>query len=526
MHRARPYLFLVAISLALTPGCEEAHEADLLDVTSVGPDELGPGHPLVVEGGPFAIHHPVSVRLVGELARPFEASEPIREDFPAQAVAEDRIEVRFAERTLTQRFGRSTFHGRIEVREEAEWEGLPGAVLGRASDVSFDLVPARAIDADGRSLDRVLGLTWAAASERGLEIASVEPDGRAAGLGLAEGDVVVRAGDARFVRGDAPVVPPDVVDLALVVARAGEAERDVACVIGDRRDDEAAYELAHLIEVAILLGWIALLRSLPLSSLEYASPRPASALTRPSAALVARAAGSVVLAYALVRVAMAGVLPSAPFVIAAVSGLRAALCFADARGDVRALPTALGSGIGLAAGLSVLPVALGDADLAALARDGGAGPLAWPIFAQPAGPIALALVGVSVASVRMSARPLAVADDLLVLGIGSLVAIEGTAIVPSGRAGLVAVTLTSAIVTWVLAQLRGRAKGLPAGIAVLALVALSAISLGAWTMADPSALDRATMAETVLGMCITLAIALVHRATSARAPARVAHALL
>jgi hypothetical protein len=156
---ARPYLYFCALLLTGAAGCEEAREADLLDIASVGPSELDPGHPLVVEGGPFAIHHAVRVRLIGELVRPFSEPEAIAEELPAQAVSEGRIEVAMPEATLRDRFGRATFRGRVEVREEARWGGDPGAVLGREPGVVIDFVPARRTETSEHSLDRVLGVT-------------------------------------------------------------------------------------------------------------------------------------------------------------------------------------------------------------------------------------------------------------------------------------------------------------------------------------------------------------------------------
>ncbi len=526
MLAARRYLCLYALAISALGGCEEAHEADLLDISSVGPTELDPGHPLVIEGGPFAIHHAVSVRLVGELARPFVAPEAIAEDFVAQAVSEDRIEVSLSEHTLRERFGRATFHGRVEVREDALWEGTPGAVLGRESGVVIDLVPPRAMDSSDRSLDHVLGVTWMHESERGLGVASVEPDSRAAMLGLAPGDVLVGEGDANFVPGDAPVVPLEATTLSLVVLREGEPARTVACIVGDRHEDDAARDLARLAQLAIVLVWMALLRALPLVSLDYAAPRPASALTRPSVALLARAACSLVLAFAIVRAFAAGAVPSVTLLIAAIAGLRAALRFADTRGDVRALPLAALSSLGLAAGLAALPIAQGTADLAALSRDGSPSPLEWPLFAQPVGPIALALIGVSFATTRMRTRTAAAADDLLALGIASIAVVEGTGLAPTGRAGAVALSVSVALGAWLLGHVRGRAPAWPAAIAIVALTLLGAASLGAWTFADPSTLARTTAAETVLAMSVVLAAFVAQRALTPRIAARSQFALL
>lgn len=527
MLPARRYLLLCAISLPLLlAGCEEAREADLLDIESVGPAELDPGHPLVIEGGPFAIHHTVNVRLVGELARAFEPPEQISEDLVAQAVSEGRIEVTMPERAMRERFGRATFRGRVEVREDAQWEDAAGSVLGHADGIVIDFVPPRSVDSADRSLDRVLGVTWMGQSEHGLAIASVEPEGRGATLGLAVGDVLLGEGDATFIPGDAPVMPTDAITFHLVVLRDGEPERTVACTIGDRHENDAARDLARLIELAILLMWIALLGALPLASVDYAAPEVAPALRRPSAALLARAAGSIALAYGLVRLVASGMLPSAPVVIAALAGLRAALRFADTRGDARALPLAAISSLGLAAGLSALPIAQGTADLAALTRDGSPSPLDWPVFAQPAGAIALALIGVSIATTRMRARTIGAIDDALMLGVATLAVIEGTGIAPTERAGAVALSISIAVVTWLLGHVRGRMPAVPASIVIVLLAAIGGASLGAWTFADPPALVRSTAAETVLAMCVVLALFVARRAMSPRLAARSAHALL
>lgn len=526
MLLARRTLFLCTLALAALGACEEAHEADLLDITSVGPAELDPGHPLVIEGGPFAIHHAVSVRFVGELARPFVAPETIDEDFPAQAVAEDRIEVALPERTLRERFGRATFRGRIEVREDAQWDGDAGSVLGRETGVLIDFVPARSIDATEHSLATVLGVTWTGQSDGGLAIASVEPDGRGAQLGLSIGDMLLGEGDARFVSGDAPSVPTDATVLALVVSREGEPVRTLSLVIGDRHEDDTSRDLARLIQLAIVLVWIALLGALPFRSIDYAAPRPASALARPSAALLARAACSVALALGLARVFASGAMPPVTALIAGLAGMRATLAFADARGSVRALPMAVFSGVALAAGLAALPIAQGTADLGALSMDGSPSPLDWPLFTQPVGPIALALMGVSLSVTRMRGRVTAAVDDLTVLAIAAVAVVEGTGLSPTHRSGAAALAISITALAWLLGHIRGRVAPLPGSLAMLALGALGALSLGAWTLADPGALARATAAETVLAMSVALAAFALKRAMTPRVAARAAHALL
>lgn len=506
--------------------CEEAREADLLDITSVGPAELDPGHPLVIEGGPFAIHHAVRVRLVGELARPFAPPEAIAEDFDALAVAEDRIEVTLPERTLRERFGRATFRGHVEVREDALWDGDAGSVLGRESGVVIDFVPPRGSAPSERSLANVLGVTWTGESERGLVIEAVAPESRGARLGLAAGDVVLGEGDAQFVPGDAPVLPIEATVLSLLVSRGGEPSRSVSCVVGDRRDDDTSRDLARLVELAIVLVWIGLLGALPFRSVDYAAPRPAPALHRPSAALVARMACSLALAYGLLRALASGAMPSATLAIAGLAGLRATLAFVDARGDLRALTKIGPSAVALAAGLAALPIAAGTADLAWLSHDGSPSPLDWPLFTQPVGPIALALVGVSLAVTRMADRRAALLDDVLVLAIAALAVVECTGLSPVHRSGAVALTISITALAWLLGHARGRIAALPASIAMVTLAALGALSLGAWTLADPGALARSTATETVLAMSVALAVFALKRVLTPRVAARSAHALL
>jgi hypothetical protein len=468
----------------------------------------------------------VRVRLIGELAHPFAEPEAISEDFTAQAVSESRIEVPIAERTLRERFGRATFRGRVEVREDAQWEGEPGAVLGRRTGVVIDFVPPRVIDTSERALDRMLGVTWASESPRGLTILTIAPESRALALGLAPGDALLGDGVATFVPGDAPVVPIGATTLSLVMARDGQSERTVGCAIGDRHEDDALRDRVWLMQLAIVLIWIALLGAFPLVSIDYAAPRPAAALGRPSAAVIARAACSIALAYGLVRVVAGGALPSAPIVIAAIAGLRAALKFADARGDVKTLPATTLASLGLAAGLALIPIAQGTADFGVLARDQARSVLEWPLFAQPVGPLALLLVGVSIGAVRIQHRVLRVVDDCVVLVVATLAILEGTGLAPTSRAAIVALSLSIALATWLLAHVRGRVSTLASTVSITLLVALAAACLGAWTFADPSALVRRAAAETVLAMCVTLALFVARRAMTPRVPARASHALL
>ncbi|MFO0682161.1 MAG: hypothetical protein U0234_08920 [Sandaracinus sp.] len=528
-RRRLPFLLLplLALALALAAGCEEAREAELLELRSAGPAQIDPGHPLVIEGGPFAIHHEVSVRLVGELARPFEAPESITRELTAHAASESRIEVPLDPRMLRDEIRRATFRGRVEVREAAQWGELPGAVLGMREGVVIDFVPPRSIDSPARALDRMLGVTFALESEHGLALASVEPEGIGALLGLEPGDVLEGEGHAIFVPGDTPLVAEGVTDASLIVARDGEGERSLAWRIEARRDDEGTADRTRLLELAVLLVWLALLRTLPLRSIEHGTQRPAAALTRPTAAFLARAALTLVVAHVVLRAVSGGMLPALPLLVSSLAGVRAALVYADARGSVRALPAALVTGLGLAAGLALLPIARGSADLAVLSHGGAPSPLAWPLFTEPVGPLALGLVGAGLASARPATRRASSAiDDLVVVAVAALVVVEGTGLSPTGRTGMVAMTVLVALVAWLLGHVRGRLAPLAASIATASLGALAAIALGAWTLADPSPLVRHAATETVLAMTLVLAVLVARRALAPRVPARTAHALL
>lgn len=518
---------LLAPSLALAAGCEETREAELLELRSAGPAQIDPGHPLVIEGGPFAIHHEVSVRLVGELARPFELPEPLTRELTARASSESRIEVPLDARMLRDEIRRATFRGRVEVREAAQWGELPGAVLGVREGVVIDFVPPRSIDSPPRALDRVLGVTYALESEHGLTLASVEPNGSGAMLGLEPGDVLVGEGHASFVPGDTPVIPERVSDATLVVLREGEPERTLAWRIEARRDDDGSSDRTHLFELAIVLVWMVLLRALPLRSIEQAAPRPAAALARPTPAFLARAAVTLVVGHAALRAVASGATPPLPLLVAILAGARAALVYADARGAVRALPAALISGLGLAAGLALLPIARGSADLSVLAHGGAPSPLAWPLFTEPVGPLALGLVGASMAAARASShRALSTLDDVVVVGAAALVVVEGTGLSPVGRSGIVAMTVLVALAAWLFGHVRGRLAPFASGVATISLATLAALSLGAWTLADPSPLVRHAATETVALMTVVLAIFVAHRALAPRLPSRTGHALL
>jgi hypothetical protein len=327
------------------------------------------------------------------------------------------------------------------------------------------------------------------------------------------------------VRGDVPIVPGGLSAMSLVVEHDG-LERTVVIAMAAPTETDAHRDVARLVELAILLVWLAIVRAWPFAAMEHGPSRPAAALARPTAAIVARAGALLVASIAVVRVVASGVLPPAPLVVAAIVGARATLLFAEARGDVRELGRIVTSSVGLAAGLGGLPLALGTADLAALARDGTPSPLGWPAFTEPVGPLALAALVVGLAATRARQRLARALDDVLVIAIAALVVVVGTGLSPIGRTGTVALTLATAFVAAGLGHVRGSLRPLPGAITIAVLVAVAALALGAWTVADPSELVRETAAETLVAMCVVGAAAALRRATVRREPIRATSALL
>lgn len=524
--RLSPFgVLAIALVCAGLSACAEEHEATLLEIDAVGPPRLDPGHRLVIEGGPFAAGHAVEVRFDGVLARPFAPSERFDETRVAQAVSEERVEVR-ASALAPERLGRATFRGRIEVREAARWDDERGTVIGVRDGVVLDFVPSRARTLEGEPLEDVLGVSWLEGDAGGLAIASVTPGGLGDSLGLAEGDVLVGEGDARLIPGDAPRVPDRTTALALAVVRDGGAPHVLHVPLGERAEIGATQERVWLVQLAVLLAWIALVLAWPASAVDYAAPRTPAALRRPTLALVARALGSLALGFGLLRLAASGALPPAGTVIAMIAGLRAALVLAGAQAPWRAAPLAILSGVGLAAGLAALPIALDAGDLAVLARDGSATPLAWALWCEPVGPVALALVVVSVAASRVERRWLAPFDDLLALAIAALVVVEGTGLSPFGRTAIVSSIVLVALLTWLLGHVRGRLRGGAAVVAIVALAVLGAVLATAWMSVDPPAVVRGAVAEAALVMTVVLALGVLRAAVSSRVPLRVQHALL
>lgn len=522
---SRLLLLSVWLGALVVTGCDEAPTAVLLDVDSVGPARIDPGHRLVVRGAGFAVGHDVRVAMIGVLSRPFEPDEPIDESFAGEAVSESQVEVLVTETLLRERFGRSTFHGLVEVRFEASWDGRSGTITGALDDQSIDFVPARGTSARGHLLDRALGVAFEDVSEEGLEIASVEPGGRGSVLGLSPGDQLVAIGQARLVPGDAPVVPDAADATTLTILREGRTTL-LSLDVGERASEEArTSELIRLAQLALLIVWASLLGAWPFSTADMAAPRPAHGLSRPTLAIVARALAGLLLAHLLLL--SIGSLPSIGLVIAALVGVRAATTLAGSPRPMAQLLAIVVSSLVLAVALGALPAVLDSSDLALLARDGATSPLEWPFFREPVGVLSLVLLALAV-GLAGPTRPVArAADDAWLLAVAALAVISGTGLSCRDRPGALAMDVAVVLVAWLLGRARehvrptamtlGLAVGLSVGLVVLA---------SAWVVADPTAQLRGALSEvSLLGVALTVVFAL--RAAVRERPApRPQHALL
>ncbi len=521
-----PWLCLLACLAGLgTAGCEEISTASLLDLDSVGPERIDPGHRLIVEGSGFAVGHDVRIALRGTLSRPFEIDEPIDETFVAQAVNEDRIEMRVTETLLRERFGRATFHGRVEVLFDVLWGDRAGTISGALEDQRIDFVPAHTASTDGVALDEALGVVFEDAADEGLEIARVAPGGRGAQLGLSIGDSLVEIGRAHLVPGDLPSVPRTSGATSLTIVRAGHASTlalDLAAYDGQERISE---ELVRLVQLALLIVWVALLGAWPLSSTFVAPAMPPRALSRPTLAIVARALAGLMLAH--LALLSLGHLPPIGVVVAAIVGVRAAITMAGSPRPLAQLPVTVISSLALAVALSGLPAALDVSDISLLAQNGSPIPLEWPFFREPAGVLALLLLALAVGIAR-PARPLArAADDVLLLAVAVLAVLAGTGLAPVDRTGTLALDVAVVLVAWLLGRARahGRATPMTLGLAVTISATLVVVA-SAWVVADPTAQVRRALAEVSLSGTVLAAIFALRAAIRDRPAPRPQHVLL
>jgi hypothetical protein len=223
--------WLSGLALAASLACQRERGAELLGVSAVLPGEVQFGDALQIVGEGFGLGSPATVTFRGEVFRAGRPSEPV--ELSLRALTESQRELtldlpRSAERAFCgdpEGASHATFRGDVEVAIAARAAGAPPAT-GRLHGVAIELYPAvktqgaeHRLTSLGRDVLTFLGVEVAVASEGGLEVLHVVPDGRAAAADWRPGDRLVRAAGLS-VLSPSDLVPPAARELSVALVRA------------------------------------------------------------------------------------------------------------------------------------------------------------------------------------------------------------------------------------------------------------------------------------------------------------------
>jgi hypothetical protein len=258
--------------LLLVLGCGSGDRAPhLIELQGLEPRHLEVGDRMRVTGSGFPEGRPATVTLRGEVRRAGEvprASVTLTSD--AEQVAPHALELPISAELAGKLCGapsarHATFRGDVEVSFSPQTaSGLP--VIGRLDGVVIDFVPSTrddndlvALRGDGARFARFLGIGLNAAAD-GLQVTSVEPQGRAARGNLAVGDVISEL-DGVVVRGIADFIPPPNAKSSQVLLRRGPDSLALRVDSSGFRYSAPETLLPTLFVFGVLLGSFALILS-------------------------------------------------------------------------------------------------------------------------------------------------------------------------------------------------------------------------------------------------------------------------
>ncbi len=207
-------------------GCARAPDAELLEITHVGPSRLALGQRLHIEGRGFPAGDAGILRFEGRRRNPGERMEEVAHEVPVRAGHDGAVRVPVTRALLRAMGGRATFRGRLRLAFPKAHGG--GRVFGVATDVVLDFLPPTgedlaldlARDRRGRRVADRLGLAFDDEErfEGGLLVTEVDAPGVASRLGLAPGDRLVAMDGLRlYSLGD--LVPPPGIEATVVEIR-------------------------------------------------------------------------------------------------------------------------------------------------------------------------------------------------------------------------------------------------------------------------------------------------------------------
>lgn len=517
-------LFRIVLLLALSYGCSRPLEAHLLEIHEIGPDRVHPGQRIVIEGAGFPTGRDARVEFRGHFRRPALSPRTIELDFPGRAVSEHRIEVPMTEAVFREFGGRGTFQGTLQIAFDTgafdtAFEG--GRVVGWSASTLIDLLPATSSDS-GSSLGPTIGLDLEApdGEEPGVGIAAVAPGSVAANAGLAPADRIVRLEGVRVFSASDIAVSNDAHSASFVVERDGELHNVSIPLEGMQRDAERRF--VRLAQLAVLLGFLALLWYGPGAWFDRLAPRPdAKRRAVPWLEIALAFLFSMLIHQGIAHFPLLGF---DTVCLAIVCGRTSVLVLAAPTSRARLEAGARGvvSLLALLGMLAIVTLSLGTTHLAALEHARESSPSEWIAFHQPSGPLALLLVAVAAAAgPRALDWRVRALDEVFVTGLAAsaVIAVSGIS-----SAFFVLETTLGAVL---LGRVRDWGASTNTFILVASAIALTLVSVTGtlgWLELDLSPALKRAIVE-VLSLA-TLAVGIRWIGARAPQPARPLHPLL
>ncbi|MFK7990755.1 MAG: hypothetical protein AB8I08_32340 [Sandaracinaceae bacterium] len=407
----------VIFVLIAASACAAPSEAELFEVSEVGPARVEPGRVLFVRGMGFPAGRSAQLRVRGTMHAPGREPAEVDIELEGRAVSAERVEALFSQDTLTALGGRGSVHGRVSVRFRTAAQD--GWVVGTSEPLVLDVAGSGALALRDEVVQTRRANAWLqqaglelaerAPDETGLPVFHVRGESPAARAGLIPEDRIV-ALDGVTAYSLVDLVPaPGRNEVAVQARRRGEAAPFVVHLPLAVDDSRMSQETKWAIQLG--LGWLLflLLWLAPSAGVADALGRRLQQrrervtvkgwLPRIAVALATLVALPTLDHFGLLRVPVEGML------LAAFALRTCASWIGRDRGQAlrQLMHAALGFAAAGAALLSATALG-GTTDMAMLVHQQGALPTEWTLLATPVGPLVLTSVLLGACLVPASLR--------------------------------------------------------------------------------------------------------------------------
>lgn len=278
-----------ATAALLLLGCSAPSSGPgLLQLTELSAREVGRGDKLEITGAGFPEGRIARLTFRGDVFRPGRAAaHDVEVSIPAQTATPHLLEATISEQLVSTLCGHddgahATFRGDLTAAFAPRKSGAP-PVAGTLQGIVLDIDPSHESDdnralavKEGERFAAFLGLSLASDASAPLRIQKVEPESRAAQVGLAAGDVLEELSGVRLNDVADFVPPPRARTARVALHRGGVAEAAVMAI------DVAEFKpgtLSDLTPALALVGSALLALLLTLSPLGRFSTWLASAVS-------------------------------------------------------------------------------------------------------------------------------------------------------------------------------------------------------------------------------------------------------